>query len=110
MLLRGILSGGVWNGFLVGFVRGEIVPCRFCGVQMVTGICFGSVHVRESPEFHDLLSMDRSTWPRCLLWHGWLPALACSGGASPWADSVDSIAEARSESALGSYADGVCRE
>ena len=49
-LLRGILSGGVWNGFLLGFVRGEIVPCRFCGwVQMVTGICFGSVLV--SPLF-----------------------------------------------------------
>ena len=30
-LLRGILSGGVWNGFLLGFIKGEIVPCRFCG-------------------------------------------------------------------------------
>ena len=30
-LLRGILSGGVWNGFLLIFVKGEIVPCRFCG-------------------------------------------------------------------------------
>ena len=28
-LLRGILSGGVWNGFLLSFVRGEIGPCRF---------------------------------------------------------------------------------
>ena len=31
VLLRGILSGCVWNGFLLCFVRGEIVPCRFCG-------------------------------------------------------------------------------
>ena len=30
-LLRRILSGGVWNGYLLSFVRGEIVPCRFCG-------------------------------------------------------------------------------
>ena len=30
-LLRGILSGCVWNVFLLSFVRGEIVPCRFCG-------------------------------------------------------------------------------
>ena len=30
-LLRRILSGCVWNGFLLSFVRGEIVPCRFCG-------------------------------------------------------------------------------
>ena len=30
-LLPGILSGCVWNVFLLSFVRGEIVPCRFCG-------------------------------------------------------------------------------
>ena len=30
-LLRGVLSGGVWNGFLLGHARGEIVPLRFCG-------------------------------------------------------------------------------
>ena len=28
-LLRRILSGGVWNGFLLGKVRRENVPCRF---------------------------------------------------------------------------------
>ena len=28
-----------------------------------------------NPEFHDLIQMDKRTWPRCLLWHGWLPAL-----------------------------------
>ena len=55
------------------------------------------VHVRESPEFHDLLLMDRSTWPRCLLWHGWLPALACSGGA-------------RLERMLGPYSESAGRE
>ena len=30
-LLREILSGGVWNGFLLGKVQWENVPCRFCG-------------------------------------------------------------------------------
>ena len=30
-LLRGILVGGVWSGFLLGKVRGLCVPCRFCG-------------------------------------------------------------------------------
>ena len=30
-LLRAILVGGVWNGFLLGRMRGEEVPCRFCG-------------------------------------------------------------------------------
>ena len=27
-LLRRIMVGGVWNGFLLGKVRGEVVPCR----------------------------------------------------------------------------------
>ena len=31
MLLRAILSGGVWNGFLLSKVKKEEVPCRFCG-------------------------------------------------------------------------------
>ena len=31
MLLRAILSGGVWNGFLLSKVKKEDVPCRFCG-------------------------------------------------------------------------------
>ena len=30
-LLRSIMVGGVWNGFLLGPAKGEIVPCRFCG-------------------------------------------------------------------------------
>ena len=29
-LPRSIMVGGVWNGFLLGHARGEIVPCRFC--------------------------------------------------------------------------------
>ena len=76
-LLRGILSGGVWNGFLLGFVKGEIVPCRFCGGLDHDGHFFWEcpyppfVHIRESVEFRDLLLRDRSSWPRCLLWHGW---------------------------------------
>ena len=31
MLLRSILCGGAWNGFLLGKTREEEVPCRFCG-------------------------------------------------------------------------------
>ena len=31
MLLRAILFGGEWNGFLLGQARKEEVPCRFCG-------------------------------------------------------------------------------
>ena len=28
-LLRSIMVGGVWNGFLLCRVRGQVVPCRF---------------------------------------------------------------------------------
>ena len=28
-LLRSVMVGGVWNGFLLGRVRGQAVPCRF---------------------------------------------------------------------------------
>ena len=115
-LLRGILSGCVWNGFLLGFVKGEIVPCRFCGGLDHDGHLFWEcpypplVHIRESVEFRDLLLRDRSSWPWCLLWHGWLPALACAGGASPWAASDEDIACARLERLLGSYSEESCRD
>ena len=66
-LLRGILAGGVWNGFLLEEVGGEVVPCRFCGKADGDGHLFWE------------MNRDRSTWPRCLLWHGWLPALAYPG-------------------------------
>ena len=39
-LLRSIMVGGVWNGFLLGRVRGQIVPCRFCGAPDCDGHLF----------------------------------------------------------------------
>ena len=68
-------------GFLLGHARGDIVPCRFCGEADGDGHLFWEcphlplVQIRENPEFHDLIQKDKRTWPRCLLWHGWLPAL-----------------------------------
>ena len=41
MLLRAILSGGVWNGFLLSKVKKEDVPCRFCGAPDNHGHLFG---------------------------------------------------------------------
>ena len=78
-LLRGVIVGGVWNGFLLGKVRNCHVPCRFCGGDDYDGHLFWEctfpplVDIRENPEFHELMEMDKSFWPRCLLWHGWLP-------------------------------------
>ena len=98
-LLRSIMVGGVWNGFLLGRVERQPVPCRFCGAPDNDGHFFWEctfpplVEIRESPEFHDLMRMDKAHWPRCLLWHGWLPMLSGVNGASPWAvDASESAA------------------
>ena len=107
MLLRAILSGGVWNGFLLGRAKKEDVPCRFCGGRDGDGHLFGECtfpplqQVRDLPEFASLLRRDRSRWPRCLLWHGWLPGLGCEGQRDCWATSLGQLAERRLESALG---------
>ena len=39
-LLRAIMVGGVWNGFLLSRVRGQAVPCRFCGAPDDDGHLF----------------------------------------------------------------------
>ena len=45
------------------------MPCRFCGGTDSDGHLFGSVlfpplvEIREHPEFHDLVEMDKSSWP-----------------------------------------------
>ena len=105
-LLRGIMVGGVWNGFLLGHARGEIVPCRFCGEADGDGHLFWEcphpplVQICENPEFHDLIQMDKRTWPRCLLWHGWLPALDIRGN---WATGPHTLASNVIENRLGGY-------
>ena len=73
-LLRAIMVGGVWNGFLLGRIRNQVVPCSFCGESDGDGHLFlgdctfpPPVEIREKPEFHDLMSMDKGHWPRCLL-------------------------------------------
>ena len=40
-LLRGILVGGVWNGYLLGRVRGQPMPCQCCGGPDGDGHLFG---------------------------------------------------------------------
>ena len=72
-LLRSVMVGGVWNGFLFGCIRNQAVPCRFCGAPDDDGHLFWEctfpplVEIRENPEFHDLMRMDKAHWPRCLL-------------------------------------------
>ena len=106
-LLRRIMVGGVWNGFLLGHARGEIVPCRLCGEADGDGHLFWDVltpflvQIRENPEFHDLIQRDKRNWPRCLMWHGWLLALDSTGG---WAGRPHALAINVLESRLGGYA------
>ena len=89
MLLRAILSGGVWNGFLLGKVKKEDVPCRFCGAPDNDGHLFWDctflpfVELRNQPEFLPLMTRDRTHWPRCLPWHGWLPGLSSRTVGTP---------------------------
>ena len=84
-------------------MRGEIVTCRFCGGFDGDGHLFWEcshpplVQIREKPEFHDLIQRDKRTWPRCLLWHGWLPAMDSAGG---WAVGVGGTAANILESRL----------
>ena len=61
------------------------------------------VAIRESPEFHDIVNLDKSGWPECLLWHSWLPALSGSDLGDPWAVEVMDVAANQLEVALGSH-------
>ena len=48
---------------------------------------------------------DRSNWPRCLPWHGWLPGLGLGGDLAPWADSLGQLAVRSLETVLGGHQD-----
>ena len=83
-----------WNGFLLGKVKKEDVPCRFCGAPDNYGHLFWDctfppfVELRNQPEFLPLLSRDHTHWSRCLLWHGWLPGLCSRTMGTPWANAL----------------------
>ena len=44
MLSRTILSGVVWNGFLLSKAKKEDIPCRFCGAPDNDGHLFFGLH------------------------------------------------------------------
>ena len=93
----------------LGGVRGQVVPCRFCGAPDGDGHLFWEctfpplIEIRENPKFHDLMRMDKAHWPRCLLWHSWLPMLSGCNGVSPWAGNASESANYLVETALGDY-------
>ena len=87
----------------------------FAVVLMVIGICSGSVltplvQIRENNEFHNLIQPDESSWSRCLLWHGWLPALAGSGAPFGWPCGPGQVASGRLETSLRAYSGRIWHE
>ena len=77
-LLRDILSGGVWNGFLLGHARGEIVPREIVGEADGDGHLFWDcshppfVHIRENPELHGLMNRGLDAFSGMVGYLRWL--------------------------------------
>ena len=85
------------------------------GLPIVMVICFGIVLFLLSLrfvnlEFHDLMKLDKSHWPRCLLWHACLPMLSGVNGASLWAVDASESAAYLLEVVLGRYSSGLISE
>ena len=55
-LLRSVMVGGVWNGFLLGRVRRQVVPCRFCGAPDDDGHLFWEYTILPLVQFLMILS------------------------------------------------------
>ena len=94
---------------LLNSSRNQVLPSRFCGAPDHDGHLFWEctfpplIEIRENPEFHDLMRMDKAHWPRCLLWHGWLLMLSGCNGVSPWAGNASESANYLVEAALGDH-------
>ena len=102
MLLRGILcpswpgQEGICSVWILWQKDGDghlFWECSFLPI----------LHVRELPEFVSILPLDRGKWPRCLLWHGWLPGLSSAADRNPWAASFGQLACCELERCLGAY-------
>ena len=92
--------------FLASFVVLLTMMVNFFGIVPFPPL----VEIREHPEFHDLMRMDKAHWPRCLLCHGWLPMLSGVNGASSWGCDASESAAFLVEVALGRYSSGLIAE
>ena len=101
-LLRSVMVGGVWNGLLLGRVRSQVVPYQFRGAPDGDGHFLWEctfpplVEIRENPEFHDLMRMDKE--------HGFLCCLVLM--VPPLGQQVSYLVKA----ALGCYSSGIITE
>ena len=64
------------------------------------------VGIRESPEFHDLMRMDKGHRPDACFGTAGFPMLSGVNGASPWAACASEGAGCLVEVALGQYSSG----
>ena len=85
--------------FLAGFLGVSMGMVIFSGSVLPLPLCISGIF----SEFLTLLTLDRSSWPRCLLWHGWLPALSPRRVQPPWAVAEEDCVDAAVETALGAY-------
>ena len=53
------------------------------------------------PLVEGLMRMDKAHWPRCFLWHGWIPVFSGVNGACPWDADASQGAGNMVENALG---------
>ena len=75
--------------------------------SLILGVYFSPLQrVKDLAEFATLMSLSRSNWPRCLLWHGWLPGLSGLSDNDPWASSFGDLAFGNLERCLGAYPSG----
>ena len=87
-------------GFLLGGAKKEDVPCQFCGKKDGDGrLCWAC----SFPPLLHMRELDRSKWPCCLLWHGWLPGLSSCDWRISWAVSFCQLACLELERCLGAY-------
>ena len=64
-------------------------------------LCLPYLELRRSRKFAYLKKQDRTKWPRCMLWHGWLPDLTARPTGSPWAVAAGDLASHDLEKSLG---------
>ena len=83
---------------IVGFVMPLTMTVIYSGIALFHPF----VELRNNPEFLPLMNRDRTNWPRCLLWHGWLPGLTSRSSGSPWAVASSDLASHNLEKGFGS--------
>ena len=81
------------------FVEREMVMVIFSGSAPISSFSLLGNYL----SFSSLMSLDRSKWPRSLLWHGWLPGLCGIRVNDPWATSFHDLTSAQLKRCLGAY-------